>query len=135
MRSLIPPPPDELDAETQAVVDDVCGAMEWFDGTDGALEYLRLQQFRGRWYTALKHAGTECRQRIFEAVDALVRADDELFISAQGHISPRSQIAECRGRIVYLPDDDTGEMRRVLQWPTGTYASGEPSFEPRTEAA
>ncbi len=130
MRSLFEPTVTELDPETQAAVDEVCGALEWFNADDpGAVEYMRVQQFRGKWRSALRHAADpECRQKVCDAVDAIVRADEDVVITTQGYLFTRGQIGQYRGRWVYERQPD-GEMRSVLQWPTGTYASGEPSFE------
>ncbi len=138
MQSLVPPPPAELDPETQAIVDEVCDALEWFHpDVPDSVAYVRALKFGQRWFIAFRNAGDAgCRQQIYAACDAIVRADDDVFISASpdgktGPLYPREQIAEHQGRLVYERQDD-GTMVRLLQWPTAFYANGEPCFE-RTE--
>lgn len=128
MQALLSPPPEtELDPATQAICDEVCGALEWFDGSEGAIEYLIAQQFRTKWLVALRSTpDAGCRDRILAACDAIVRGDPGLFISTSGWIFPDAQIGEHRGRLVY---ERHGErMRHVLYWPSGVYASGEPCY-------
>lgn len=126
----------ELDEETQAICDEVCTALEWYDAAvPGSTEMARAFQFGKKWGIALQFAPDHvCRQKAFDAVDALVRSDDELVITVQGHIFTRDQIRQYHGRQSYVTDSQTGEYHRLLEWPTGTYASGLPSYE-KPEAA
>lgn len=140
MQSLIPPPPVELDAETQEIVDTVCDALEWFHpGVPDCVAYVQGLQLGQKWLTAFRNTGdAQCRQKIVDACDAIVRADDDVFVSASpdgktGPLYPREQIAEHQGRLVYERQPD-GSMVRLLQWPVAFYASGEPAYE-RTERA
>lgn len=141
MQSLIPPPPAELDAETQAIVDAVCESLEWFHpDVPDTVQYVRGLQFGQKWLIAYRNTGdAECRQKIFAACDAIVRADDDVFISASpdgktGPLYPREQIAEHQGRLVYERQAD-GTLVRLLQWPVAFYANGEPCFERQDDAA
>jgi hypothetical protein len=136
MQSLIDAPVEELDPETQAICDEVCGALSAASEVDpwAEPEYRHLR-FGRRWWIALRSTGDhDCRQRIIAACDQIVRADAELWMGQGGVIYPREQIGQYDGRTVYLTDEQTGELRQVLQWPTGTYANGEPSYE-RKDAA
>lgn len=130
MQSLIDPLVTELDPETQAVIDEVCTALEWFDAdVPGSTEMARAFAFGRKWNIARKAPDPECRRKIHEAMDALVRSDDELVMTVQGQIFTRDQISQYHGRCSYVVDSQTGESRMMLEWPTGTYASGQPSFE------
>lgn len=136
MRGLIDPLNVELDAETQAICDEVCESLEWYDpAIPGSTEMARALGVTWNWYVALSRSPDHlCRQRIVQAVEALVRSDDELVITVQGHIFTRDQISQYRGRWNRVTDSQTGETGWLLEWPTGTYAGGSPSYE-RPEAA
>ncbi len=141
MRNPFEPEITELDPETQAAVDEVCTALEEANADPwGSPAYLGLR-FGVKWEIARKAlrltGGHECLGRLYEAVEQIVRNDPELFISATedgitGPVIPRATIGQYRGRIVYEPDAE-GEMRQVLQWPTGTYAGGDPAYERRED--
>ena len=140
MRNPFEPEIAELDPETQAVVDEVCTALDEANADPwGSPAYLGLH-FGAKWWTAFRRSpDVQCRQRILDACEQIVRNDAELFISATedgitGPLIPRTTIGAYRGRIVYEPDAE-GEMRQVLQWPTGTYAGGAPAYDRRDEAA
>lgn len=129
MRNPFDPLDDELDPETQAVVDEVCTAL-----TDpwGAATGLGVR-FGYALLQAAKYGPPACRQAIFAAVETAVREDPDLWIAAGGVCIPRATIGAYRGRIVYEQGTD-GVMRQVLQWPTGTYAGGDPAYERKDEA-
>lgn len=120
---------DLLDPEVQAAVDEVCAAVSdpW-----GAPAGLGLR-FKFALYQAAKYGSPDCRRAIFEAVETAVRTAPDLWMAEGGICIPRETIGHYQGRIVYEHGED-GQMRQVLQWPTGTYASGQPSFE-RQDAA
>lgn len=131
MRRLLSALEVELDPETQAVVDEVCGALAdpWLDG-----QYLGLK-FGIKWGIAFENTGDhECRQRIMDAVEQHVRNDPDLWMAEGGVCIPRETIARYEGSISYERDEATGEMRQVLRWPTGRYANGQPAYE-RKDAA
>lgn len=136
MRQLLEAPVVELDAATQAVCDEVCGALEWFDErVAGSHEPAQAMRLGRKWWIAFRNTGDhECRAKIVACCDAIVRADDEIALTTQGHIFTRDQIVQHRGQFVYERQDD-GTMRRILQWPTGTYASGMPAYGPREDQA
>ena len=129
MQSLISAPADEIDAETQAAVDEVCEALADPWGAPTGLG----QRFRFALYQAAKYGSPACRERLFAAVETAVREDPDLWIAEGGICIPRDTIGQYQGRIVYEHGED-GQMRQVLQWPTGTYASGQPAYE-RQDAA
>lgn len=131
MRSLLDPLNVELDAETQAICDEVCEALEWYDPeVPGSTEMARAFQFGHKWGIAGQYApDPACRRKVFEACEAIVRADDELVITVQGHIFTRDQVREYHGRQSYVVDSQTGEYRELIEWPTGTYANGSASYE------
>jgi hypothetical protein len=137
MQPLLSNPLDvELDPETQAVVDEVCGALAdvaadpWADQPN----YGHLR-FGKKWDIALRSTGDHvCRQRILAAVEQIIRSDSEVVVTVGGVLYPREQIRQCHGRESYVVDSQTGEMRRMIEWPTGTYAGGNPSYE-KPEAA
>lgn len=131
----------ELDPETRAIVDEVCTALEWFaPGLPGSHEPAQAMRFGRKWWVAYRHsADPVCRQKIVACCEAIVRADPNVLITVDaegraGALVTRETLGRHRGRVVYLPDPATGDMRSVIQWPTGTYANGEPSYE-RKEAA
>lgn len=127
---------EPLDPETQAAVDAVCGAL---DDPWGVPTGDLGPRFGFALYQAAVHGSPECRQRIFAAVEAGVRDDPEVFISAgqqggkSGYIYTNQQIGEYRGKFDY-EENEAGQTRRVLRWPTGTYASGLPCYERRDAA-
>ena len=129
MQKLLEPEAIELDPETRAAVDEVCDALAdpW-----GAPAGLGLR-FKFALYQAAKYGSPDCRRAIFEAVETAVRTAPDLWMAEGGICIPRETIGHYQGRIVYEHGED-GQMRQVLQWPTGTYASGQPSFE-RQDAA
>jgi len=129
MQKLLEPEVIELDPETRAAVDEVCAAVSdpW-----GAPAGLGLR-FKFALYQAAKYGSPDCRRAIFEAVETAVRTAPDLWMAEGGICIPRETIGHYQGRIVYEHGED-GQMRQVLQWPTGTYASGQPSFE-RQDAA
>lgn len=136
MQRLIEPEAIELDPETQAAVDEVCGALAdpWLEG-----DYRNLR-FAEKWWRAYRNsADHECRQRIIEACDQIVRSDPDVWMSASedgipGPVIPRTTIGQYDGRLVYETDAETGEMSQILQWPTGYFAGGNPDYT-RREAA
>lgn len=130
MQSLISAPADELDPETQAAVDEVCAALADPWGASSGLG----ERFKFALYQAAKYGSPECRQRIFAAVETAVRNDPALWIQQGGVCIPRTTIGQYDGRIVYEPDTETGEMREVLQWPTGYFAGGNPDYARRDAA-
>lgn len=130
MQKLLEPEAIELDAETQAAVDEVCGALADPWGAPAGL----AARFGFGLLQALRYGSPDCRQRIIDAVEAGVRSDPAIWMQEGGICIPRQTIGQYRGRIQHIRDD-TGEMREVLQWPTGTYASGDPSYERRDDAA
>jgi hypothetical protein len=121
---------ESLNPETQQMVDEVCGALAdpWGvpTGLGARFRYALLQAFR--------YGDPDCRQRIFAAVDASVREDPELWMQQGGVCIPRTTIGQYDGRIVYEADAETGEMRQVLQWPTGYFAGGGPDYAKREAA-
>lgn len=122
---------DELNPETQAVVDEVCLALEWFDPAAQGSE-AGLPRFGPKWGTALFHGNAECRQKVFAAVTALCRAEDG-FWGASGYYYGRDQIARYDGQITYRRDEDTGEMCKVLEFPSDWLANGKPFYGRRKE--
>ena len=130
MQSLISAPADEIDAETQAAVDEVCEALADPWGAPTGLG----QRFRFALYQAAKYGSPECRERIFAAVETAVREDPALWIQQGGVCIPRTTIGKYDGRIVYESDSETGELREVLQWPTGYFAGGNPDYARRDAA-
>lgn len=121
---------DLIDPEVQAAVDEVCEALSDPWGVPTGLG----ERFRFALYQAAKYGDPECRQRLFAAVETAVRQDPELWIQQGGVCIPRTTIGRYDGRIVYETDAETGEMRQVLQWPTGYFAGGNPDYT-RREAA
>jgi len=142
MQTLLPPrDTTELEPETQATVQEVCDAVEWFHpDVPDSVEYARALGFGEKWLTALRNTGDAgCRQKIMDAMEVLVRTDDELFISASpdgktGPIYTRDQIAHYQGRLVYERQPD-GQMVRILQWPVAFFASGQPCYDRGDKAA
>lgn len=120
---------DLIDPEVQAEVDEVCAAVSDPWGAPTGL----AQRFRFALYQAAKYGPPDCRRAIFEAVETAVRNDPDLWMAEGGICIPRETIGHYQGRIVY-EHGENGEMRQVLQWPTGTYASGQPAYE-RQDAA
>jgi hypothetical protein len=136
MQTLISPLDVELDPETQAVVDEVCGALADVAADPWAEQpnYGHLR-FGKKWDIAMRNTGDHvCRQRILAACDQIVRADESVFVAERGVLYPQTQIKQYHGRESYVVDSQTGEMRRMIEWPTGTYAGGQPSYE-KPEAA
>ena len=131
MDHIMEPPVHELDPETQAICDEVCGALEWFDAAvPGSHEPAMAQNFGRKWWIALRNTGdAHCRQRIVDCCDAIVRADAELTITIQGQMFTREQIDTYGGRESFVVDSMTGETRRMIEWPTGRYAGGAWSYE------
>ena len=131
MRPLLDPPVQELDPETAAIVDEVCTALEWFSPeVPGSHEPAQARRFGRKWWIAFRNTGDhECRARIIACCDAIVRADDEVVRTIQGHLFTREQITQYHGRMSYVVDSQTGEYRQRLEWPTGTYAGGAPAYE------
>ena len=137
MRSLLDPLNVELDAETQAICDEVCESLEWYDpAIPGSTEMARALGVTWNWYVALHRASDHrCRQRIMQAVEALVRSDRSLFMADTGQIFVRDQIRANGGKMGWTaPDPETGEMTEMIEWPTGRYAGGAWSYE-KPEAA
>lgn len=128
---------EELDPETQAVCDEVCGALAAVATDDpwSEPEYRGVPDFGYAWGVAFTRCGDHvCRQRIVDALEQRVRSDDDLVLTTQGHIFTRGQISQYRGRWSAVTDSQTGECQWLLEWPTGTYAGGQPSYE-KPEAA
>ena len=134
MQRLLEPEVVDLDPATQAVVDEVCIALDWANGN-----YLHLR-FGEKWWTAFRHSADHvCRQRILEACEQIVRNDEGVFISSSpdgmtGPLYPRETIRQHDGMEQHMRDEATGEMRRVLRFPVGYYATGNPCYE-RQEVA
>ena len=129
MRGLLEPVVTELDPETQAICDEVCEALAdpWFTGS--------AARFGHKLKVAMLHSpDLECRQRIYDAVDAGVRSDPDLVLTVQGHIFSRADVRAYGGRESYVVDSATGETQRIIEWPTGRYAGGAWSYE-KPEAA
>lgn len=130
---------EELDPETLAICDEVCEALAAVTSDDPWAEpdYRSLPNFGRDWGTAFTRCGDHvCRQRIIDALEQRVRSDDEFVLTVQGHIFTREQIAQYRGRWNAVTDSQTGECHWLLEWPTGTYVSGQPSYErPESRAA
>lgn len=130
MQKLLEPEAIELDPKTRAAVDEVCAALADPWGAPAGLG----QRFKFALYQAAKYGDPECRQRLFAAVETAVRNDPEIWMGEGGICIPRTTIGQYDGRIVYEPDPDTGEMRQVLQWPTGYFAGGSPDYARRDAA-
>ncbi len=130
MQKLLEPEAIELDPETRAAVDEVCEAVSDPWGAPTGLG----QRFKFALYQAAKYGHPECRQRLFAAVETAVREDPALWIQQGGICIPRTTIGQYDGRIVYEPDTETGELREVLQWPTGYFAGGSPDYARRDAA-
>ena len=137
MRPLLESPVQELDPETAAIVDEVCTALEWFSPeVPGSHEPAQAHQLGPKWGVAYESTGDHgLRRLIFDCCDAIVRNDPDLVITIQGHIFTRDQIAQYHGRLSSVVDSQTGEYRQTLEWPSGTYASGAPSYEREGRAA
>ena len=128
---------EELDPETQAVCDEVCGALAAATSDDPWAEpdYRGLPNFGRDWGVAFTRCGDHvCRQRIIDALEQRVRNDPDLWMAQGGTVLSRAVIRQHQGRESYVVDSQTGEMRQMIEWPTGTYAGGAPSYE-RPEAA
>ncbi len=122
------PEPDELDPETQAIVDAVCLAVEGFDGSMAQTAAIRDRNFgQDLMITVINTDSEECRREVFAAADALVRLSGE-FLGTDGRIYPRHQIATHEGRLRSITTM-TGELRRVLEWPADYYADGTPFYD------
>jgi hypothetical protein len=130
MQKLLEPEAIELDPETRTAVDEVCEALSDPWGAPTGLG----QRFKFALYQAAKYGSPECRQRLFAAVETAVREDPALWIQQGGICIPRTTIGQYDGRIVYETDAETGEMREVLQWPTGYFAGGNPDYARRDAA-
>ena len=130
MKRLLELDTDLLEPEAQAAVDEVCAAVSDPWGAPTGLG----QRFRFALYQAAKYGSPECRERIFAAVETAVREDPELWMQQGGICIPRTTIGQYDGRIVYEPDTETGELREVLQWPTGYFAGGNPDYARRDAA-
>ncbi len=130
MQKLLEPEAIELDPETRAAVDEVCEAVSDPWGAPTGLG----QRFKFALYQAAKYGHPECRQRLFAAVETAVREDPALWMQQGGICIPRTTIGQYDGRIVYETDAETGEMREVLQWPTGYFAGGSPDYARRDAA-
>ena len=135
MQQLLSPPDTDLDPETAAIVEEVCTALEWFDPqVPGSHEPAMAQRFGRKWWIAFRNTGDhECRQRIYDCCDAIVRGSGA-WMAENGMIFTQEQIRFYHGRESYTVDSQTGKTRRMIEWPTGTYAGGQPSYE-RPEAA
>ncbi len=117
---------EPLDPEEQQMVDEVCSQVAEAGDDPWAERPASALKVGWAWLVALRKSGDHaCRQRIFELVDQRVRADRTLFVSAgqnggkNGYIYPWSQINEYGGWTGSEPDPETGELRRVLRFPTG----------------
>lgn len=121
MRALLDPLNVELDPETQAMVDAVCASLADDSGEDPwDVGTIRSLAVGWSWLVALLRSGDHrCRQRIMAHVEEAVRADGSVWIGGDGICVPQETIRAWHGRVVYVPDAETGELREVLQWPTG----------------
>ena len=130
MKRLLDEQTEPLDPETRAAVDEVCEAVADPWGAPTGLG----ERFKFALYQAAKYGSPECRERIFAAVETAVREDPALWIQQGGVCIPRTTIGKYDGRIVYESDSETGELREVLQWPTGYFAGGNPDYARRDAA-
>ena len=137
MQPLLSDEPRELDPETKAIVDEVCTALEWFSpDIPGSHEPAQAMRFGRKWWIAFRNtANHECRQAIIDCCDAIVRADDELVRTFQGHIFTRDDVRANDGRMSYVVDSETGESHRLLEWPSDYFAGGAPAYRERRDAA
>ena len=121
---------DLIGPEVQAAVDEVCETVSDPWGAPAGLG----ERFKFALYQAAKYGSPACREQIFDAVETAVREDPALWMQQGGICIPRATIGQYDGRIVYEPDAETGEMRQVLQWPTGYFAGGQPDYARRDAA-